>query len=359
MSDSNCGRCGAPSLYRCPACNARSCSLDCVRKHKADTGCSGVRSKTEFRPMSDFDDATLARDYHFLESVIRDVDSGKRRLNDTEVPSARPGQKLTPARHHLFKQAKERGIGLEMLPHGMQRQRDNTSRYDGRRRRICWRVELRFEGASVLHVLPAVPESCTIRQVLRSLMEPGETLVAIGAAKTENSGSVSGCGFSGDAHGAPSSAAISNTASGSALGVVSGARQVSRADGHDGDDAIPSAGADTSSRVVSTKYEPGPARSVQRDQAGSEASEGTKALLRHKLRSYCVLGVDRLVAFMRVEHRPANEPRYYRMPLEATLSEALRDKIVLEFPTLHIAAAGTPEEAAFLPPQEVSTSLAL
>uniref|UniRef100_A0A3Q0RPZ9 HIT-type domain-containing protein n=1 Tax=Amphilophus citrinellus TaxID=61819 RepID=A0A3Q0RPZ9_AMPCI len=45
--------------YRCPACLTHSCSLPCVKKHKDVSGCSGVRNKTAFVTLSQFDEMAL------------------------------------------------------------------------------------------------------------------------------------------------------------------------------------------------------------------------------------------------------------------------------------------------------------
>lgn len=34
-------------------------SLQCVKKHKEDSGCSGIRDKTAFVPLSQFDEMAL------------------------------------------------------------------------------------------------------------------------------------------------------------------------------------------------------------------------------------------------------------------------------------------------------------
>ena len=72
-------------------------------------------------------------------------------------------------------------------------------------------------------------------------------------------------------------------------------------------------------------------------------------VLRHKLREYTrhsAAPCDGLRVFMLAERRPANEPRYHRLPLDESLGDALRAKVVLEFPSLHVATA---DEAARFP----------
>jgi hypothetical protein len=49
----------AAAKYRCPACGARSCSVDCVKAHKAATGCSGARNAAAFVVREEMDNNTL------------------------------------------------------------------------------------------------------------------------------------------------------------------------------------------------------------------------------------------------------------------------------------------------------------
>ena len=55
-----CEQCGAEeSKYTCPGCQHRTCSLACVKQHKAASGCSGKRDRLAFVPLKDFDDRHL------------------------------------------------------------------------------------------------------------------------------------------------------------------------------------------------------------------------------------------------------------------------------------------------------------
>lgn len=56
---SPCSSCNAPSKYRCPKCSVFSCSLDCVKAHKVETKCDGIRDKTAFVPIDEFKDRHL------------------------------------------------------------------------------------------------------------------------------------------------------------------------------------------------------------------------------------------------------------------------------------------------------------
>ena len=117
--------CGALSKYRCPGCGERSCSLACVKRHKAEKPCDGRRDPAAYFALGDGTDELLLRDYHFLEGALRAVDSAGRRAAD--VPA-----RLTKNRRELVQQAHRRGVLLQLLPAGMQRQREGAALVQGR-----------------------------------------------------------------------------------------------------------------------------------------------------------------------------------------------------------------------------------
>ncbi|KAH6820402.1 HIT-type Zinc finger family protein [Perilla frutescens var. hirtella] len=68
------------SIYKCPGCSLRTCSLACVNYHKQRTACSGKRPLTNFIPISKFDDNLLLSDYNMLEDVKQIADSAPRMI---------------------------------------------------------------------------------------------------------------------------------------------------------------------------------------------------------------------------------------------------------------------------------------
>lgn len=68
-----------PIKYTCPACGIKSCSLECVKKHKDDTKCHGAVDVTKFLPKKQLasDDALVNRDYNFLMKMGRKIAVGK------------------------------------------------------------------------------------------------------------------------------------------------------------------------------------------------------------------------------------------------------------------------------------------
>lgn len=156
----------ALSLYQCPRCSRRTCSLVCCKAHKARTGCNGKRDRTTYRRLEQMDDSTLQSDFFFLENVLQTVDGGKRLLKDMgarasggpqslvaeiTIPSAdeqAPASKkqkvmndLPPKWRRLVEQAKERDITLLLMPPGMHRHKSNTTHYVAKTESILWRLE--------------------------------------------------------------------------------------------------------------------------------------------------------------------------------------------------------------------------
>ena len=73
-----CSLCPNPSKYKCPKCEARTCSLACVTAHKAATACDGRRDRTKFVAMGEMGDMEVVSDYRLLEEVSRGLDSCRR-----------------------------------------------------------------------------------------------------------------------------------------------------------------------------------------------------------------------------------------------------------------------------------------
>jgi hypothetical protein len=69
-----CWACPATPKYKCPKCNIKSCSLDCVKRHKEEANCDGMRDKVKFVPMGQFKDMDVVNDFRLLEEVTKQVD---------------------------------------------------------------------------------------------------------------------------------------------------------------------------------------------------------------------------------------------------------------------------------------------
>ena len=162
----------AIAKYCCPQCQRRTCSLICVNAHKETSGCSGKRDRTQYVGRGELDERVLLSDFKFLEEVQLAGDVAKR------VKPPAPRNKLPHHLQTLIEQANRRGVHLHLLTPGMDRRRNNTSRYDGKHDILSWRVEWQFPLAKANAVDVRVREDAIIKDVLLKHLEtvPGETL---------------------------------------------------------------------------------------------------------------------------------------------------------------------------------------
>ncbi|GCC18727.1 hypothetical protein chiPu_0020873 [Chiloscyllium punctatum] len=138
ISLSGCETCGgAEAKYRCPRCLAYSCSLPCVKKHKAVNGCNGVRDKTAFTPLSHFTEMHLLSDYRFLEDTGRLTDIANR---DHTVHRPSTNKFLNIMKNRALKH----NINLKLLPIGFTKRRENSTYFNKKEQMFYWHVKLRF-----------------------------------------------------------------------------------------------------------------------------------------------------------------------------------------------------------------------
>lgn len=132
-----CWNCEEKSKYKCPKCEVRSCSVTCVRKHKLDNDCDGVRDKVKYLSLNRFTDMDVVNDYRLLEEVTTTVDKCKR---DKLKRSTRQGTETTVAPrlnkhlHRLQSMARQRKVTLKILPPHFTRRKENNSYFDTRQR---------------------------------------------------------------------------------------------------------------------------------------------------------------------------------------------------------------------------------
>ncbi|KAM0322970.1 hypothetical protein ACHAQA_009069 [Verticillium albo-atrum] len=171
--------------YKCPACDIRTCSLPCTRRHKAWSSCSGIRDATAYVPRAKLKTpAGVDHDYNFLHGIERAVQRSEREiveergllaeneLRPIEVRSVqwrrqKDGSKkkvlvtevlrnggggagggsggIAGVRPDVSKQMKRRlatfGINMRRAPTGMVRQKENGTNVHKASGRIHWQVE--------------------------------------------------------------------------------------------------------------------------------------------------------------------------------------------------------------------------
>ncbi|KAL1356129.1 hypothetical protein HN51_008112 [Arachis hypogaea] len=171
LSALSCEECKSkPSKYKCPGCSFHSCSLPCVKLHKARTGCNGKRNITHFVPLSHFDDNILLSDYNMLEEVKRVVESAHRMRTQLGL------HKKFKLPHHLRSlqsAAWSRRTKLLFLPSGMSRRQNNQSQYDKRKKYIYWTIEWHFHSTNVILHDHEVNENASFCSILEKHLKPG------------------------------------------------------------------------------------------------------------------------------------------------------------------------------------------
>ncbi|KAM5351903.1 hypothetical protein ACJ41O_004626 [Fusarium nematophilum] len=168
-----CGICHISTpKYKCPRCEIRTCSLACIKKHKAWSECTGERDATAYvAPSKLRTPAGVDHDYNFLHGIELSVERaekilvGERALvqeeelrpltvQEVKWKPGRDGRKrkvlvtrvLREAKGRVFERflaqrLKKLNITIMCAPMGMARQKENHTTLNRRTGRINWQVE--------------------------------------------------------------------------------------------------------------------------------------------------------------------------------------------------------------------------
>lgn len=161
------------SIYQCPGCNFRTCSLKCCKEHKRRLGCNGKRNRSTFLPLGQMNDNTIKNDYFFLEEVLNTIPRAKR----TKIETSAASQPMSKKFRKLKKQAEKSGITLQIMPAIMTRHKNNSSWYSVPRDEITWKVEVSVypTGAS-FSISVSENEQNLLETVLKHHKEKGHEL---------------------------------------------------------------------------------------------------------------------------------------------------------------------------------------
>ncbi|KAJ6441897.1 zinc finger domain-containing protein [Purpureocillium lavendulum] len=177
--------------YKCPRCGIQTCSVQCIKKHKAWSDCSGERDPTAYVPPSQLRTvAGVDHDYNFLHGLGMSMERAERVLVDDKKIVR--GEDLRPAKtavrmqakwtttrdgrkrktyvprqqqqpqagdasnrrfeRHLAHRLRQLNVHIECAPVGMTRQRENNTTFNRRTGTVNWQVEwLVLEGEQPAH----------------------------------------------------------------------------------------------------------------------------------------------------------------------------------------------------------------
>lgn len=153
------------SKYTCPACGMKSCSLECVRRHKKQNECTGMVDQGKFilRKELSEDSIHINRDYNFLLNFGRDIQLGKSDVKTNAKNIFK--RQYNPSNRNVkrFKQnedadrrlvrvnkaysnspqttIKRNNTLIIQLPMGMSRSASNKSGYDKKLSTFTWTIE--------------------------------------------------------------------------------------------------------------------------------------------------------------------------------------------------------------------------
>lgn len=122
----------SPPKYRCPACDARTCSLKCSKRHKAYKQCPGTRDPTAYIKRSKLaTPSALNRDFNFLTGVERAVARGSGISTDDGDEqgslSRNTEQKKKQAAEAREAWIEKSGVIVKKAPQGMKRSSENMT----------------------------------------------------------------------------------------------------------------------------------------------------------------------------------------------------------------------------------------
>lgn len=165
--------------YTCPSCGAKTCSLGCVKTHKNDANCNGMRNKTAMVHKGDMDNFTLLSDYRFLEEIDHKLEDNHRdplRRHIVQRNNERPT--LPHFLQRLKNEAWNRGTLLKFMPSHFAAHQENSTRFHFKEGIIRWHVKWIFHQADVKFTDKSIDENTSIVKLLVKYMEPNNGLLS-------------------------------------------------------------------------------------------------------------------------------------------------------------------------------------
>lgn len=151
--------------YTCPKCSVQTCSFPCVRRHKLWSSCSGIRDPTVYKTKAELQTPEgVDHDYNFLHSIEYRVERAERELvqergivSHEELQEARKGidredqrnhkkRKQPPGEECIKTMLRMTGTKVNRAPTGMQRNKENGTTWSRNNRTINWQIEWMRNG---------------------------------------------------------------------------------------------------------------------------------------------------------------------------------------------------------------------
>ncbi|KIW13164.1 hypothetical protein PV08_08351 [Exophiala spinifera] len=137
-----------PIKYTCPRCGIHTCSLPCVKRHKAWAQCSGIRNPAAYRKRAELaTPSSIDQDFNFITSVERSLQRADETAHDKGIDLAPSGvgRNGPDIKRKFDAEVEERGIRLIRAPAGLSRNKQNKSHWAGGQNKcILWTTEWLF-----------------------------------------------------------------------------------------------------------------------------------------------------------------------------------------------------------------------
>ncbi|PKX97698.1 zinc finger HIT domain-containing protein [Aspergillus novofumigatus IBT 16806] len=183
-----------PPKYRCPRCSTRTCSLPCSRRHKLWSQCSGVRDPAAYLKRSELaTESAFDRDFNFITKIERSLERAEREAEGRGIPlsgttaadpavlglehklgqdglDAEAGRKrkrpeqggFVKGEAGFLRGAQTAGVRVIRAPRGMSRNKANASKWNPKHKCLSWTVEwITADGKKVTR---NCVESCTLAE---------------------------------------------------------------------------------------------------------------------------------------------------------------------------------------------------
>ncbi|KAJ5356617.1 hypothetical protein N7517_011226 [Penicillium concentricum] len=176
-----------PPKYRCPRCSTRTCSLPCTRRHKLWSQCSGVRDPAAYLKRNELNtESAFDRDFNFITGIERGLERAEREVDNRGIdltggpqpddgnpegfqhPAAsrkrkHPNQGLAKGEAAFLRGTETAGVRVLRAPKGMSRNKQNGSRLHPKHKRLAWTIEW-ITADGVKTIRDSVIESCSVAE---------------------------------------------------------------------------------------------------------------------------------------------------------------------------------------------------
>ena len=124
---------GVEVKYRCPGCDRRTCCLECVKKHKEQFGCTGVK-RIPSAPVAcetgeKYNEELFGKDYSFLEAINAQIGKFESEAPQKETGERGGGRDSGRLAHFKKIQKVSKLAELRMLPAGFSRCKLNRTHF--------------------------------------------------------------------------------------------------------------------------------------------------------------------------------------------------------------------------------------